>query len=105
MPKINLGYKKPRGKTYNKAAYQRVYQSAQWRRLREHKKQSNPLCEDCELENLTTPAQEIHHIKPFEIGNTEDEIANLAFDFDNLVSLCILHHKQRHFLLNQNQNP
>ena len=93
MPTINLGYKSKPDLTYNKIMYQKVYQDRRWRKLRAYKFKTNPLCELCELEGKTTQADEIHHIIPFEVN------PDLAFDYDNLISVCVAHHKYLHSLL------
>lgn len=78
--------------TVNKREYQKVYNTKRWKTLRALKIADNPVCEECEKEGRTTPTQEIHHIKPFEINGD----MSLAYDYDNLISLCIEHHKQAH---------
>jgi hypothetical protein len=37
---------------------------------------------------------------PFGIYNEVEDIERLAYDYDNLISLCIEHHKKLHALLN-----
>lgn len=93
MPTINRGQKKQRERTENKRIYQSIYQDRRWKRLRKLKFSTNPLCEICLEENHITQTEEIHHVIPFQTGITEDQIEALAFDFDNLQSLCIKHHK------------
>jgi 5-methylcytosine-specific restriction enzyme A len=100
MPTINLGYKKKRDTTYNTTKHQEVYQDKRWKRLRKLKFLINPLCEVCEKRGKVVVADEIHHIIPFLTGTTEEEIETLAFDYDNLISLCIACHKEAHRLLN-----
>ena len=100
MPTIKLIKSKPRLITYNKSLYQRIYQSRRWRRLRAFKFANNPVCELCALAGETTVATEIHHIKPFDVAKNDDELFDLAYDYDNLVSVCTPHHKYLHTLLN-----
>jgi 5-methylcytosine-specific restriction protein A len=96
MPTIRLQKKKPREVTYNKRAYQWVYNTPQWRRLRAAKLREDPICEECAKHGLTSITQEIHHRIPFEIMRTADEIELIAYDYDNLVSLCTPCHKEAH---------
>ena len=93
MATINLGGKKKRDRTYNKTAYQKVYQDKRWKRLRKAKLRNNPLCEECEKEGRVSITEEIHHIRTFDIdGNYE----RLAFDYDNLMCLCKECHYKKH---------
>jgi 5-methylcytosine-specific restriction enzyme A len=97
MPTITLMKKKPREVTINKAAYQAVYNTTKWKRLRRAKIKANPLCEECEKKGITTVAAEVHHIIPFDIGNA----CELAYDYDNLISLCVECHKEAHAKMHQ----
>ena len=89
-PTINLGQYKKRDRTINKQAAQAIYNTPRWKRLRAWKVQNNPLCEDCEHEGRVTITEEVHHILDI------DSRPDMAFDYDNLISLCIEHHKKRH---------
>ena len=94
MPRINLPKRKKRERTYNKTAYQRVYQDKRWKRLRKAKLRANPLCEECERMGKTTQTEHVHHIIPFDI---EGDYEELAFDYDNLQSLCHECHVKKHY--------
>lgn len=96
MPTINLPKRRPRIVTFNKAAYQDIYQDPRWRKLRDQKLRDNPICEICEKKRRVVQTEEIHHVKPFEISANRDELERLAFDYDNLISLCIPCHKEEH---------
>lgn len=96
MPTINLGTGKARDRTVNKAAYQSIYQDSRWKSLRLQKLKDNPVCELCDLEGKTSPTKEIHHKIPFDISMSQEQIEALAFDYDNLISLCIPCHKKQH---------
>jgi 5-methylcytosine-specific restriction protein A len=91
MPTIKL-IKSKRPVTVNKKEYQKVYNTRRWKDLRAAKIRNNPVCEECARQGKTTPTKEIHHIKPFEIDND----LSLAYDYDNLISLCVECHKQAH---------
>lgn len=62
-----------------------------WRRVREEKLKLNPLCEMCG----EVLAEEIHHLKPLEDYTNDPELMEqLAYDPNNLQSLCkYCHHK------------
>jgi len=94
MPTINLGQRKRAVRTVNKQLYQNIYQDPRWKRLRAAKFRANPLCEKCEAKGMVVMAQEVHHKIPFQTGTTPEEIERLAFDYDNLESLCIPCHKE-----------
>ena len=98
MPTITLMKKKPREVTVNKAAYQSVYNTPQWKRLRKAKIKANPLCEECEKKGMTTIAREVHHIVPFDINGIDNDI---AYDYDNLICLCVDCHKEAHAKLHK----
>lgn len=74
----------------------KIYNSARWRELRQLKFQQNPLCETCLKKGIIKPADDIHHIVSF--MSTSDSIQRrfLAFDFDNLMSLCDECHQEIH---------
>lgn len=73
-----------------------IYNTARWRELRESKLRNNPLCEKCLEEGRTTPADDIHHIQSF--MSSDDPIIRkaLAFDSNNLMSLCDWCHQKVH---------
>lgn len=74
--------------------YQRLMKSGTWQRLRLSYLKAHPLCERCEVNGLTVPAEEIHHIIP--IANERDyaRMRRLAYDTMNLQALCReCHHK------------
>ena len=61
-----------------------------WRVLSERFRADNPLCHDCNWEGRTTPAEEVHHIKPI------SEYPELRLKLDNIVALCKECHATRH---------
>jgi len=89
MPTINLGKKKKRDRTFNKQKFQGIYQDKRWKRVRGRKFRANPLCEDCEREGVVRQTEEVHHIRGV------DDFPDEAFEIDNLMSLCVEHHKKR----------
>jgi len=99
MPTIKLPKKKPREVTYNKQAYQWIYNTPIWKRLRAEKFKANPVCEHCEKEGRVSITEEVHHRIPFEIMSSREQQQEVAYDRDNLVSLCMDCHKEAHRLL------
>ncbi|WP_258335899.1 HNH endonuclease signature motif containing protein [Phocaeicola barnesiae] len=73
-----------------------IYQSTRWRKLRALKIADQPLCEMCLQEGKTTIAEDVHHIKSF--MSTDDSVLRraLAYDYDNLMSICKVHHQMIH---------
>jgi 5-methylcytosine-specific restriction protein A len=101
MPKINLGRKKSRDRTYNKSALQKYYNTPRWKRLREYKFQDNPICEICYKNGIVTLTEEVHHIIPIDIYNPNEA---LIYDYNNLMSLCKECHVKIHSRL-RGENP
>jgi 5-methylcytosine-specific restriction protein A len=98
MPTVNLVKRKVRDVTVNKRAYQGVYNTKRWKKLRAAKLSNNPLCEECLKKGIARPVDEIHHIRPFDINDIDYE---LAYDYDNLISLCYDCHKEAHAKLHR----
>lgn len=73
-----------------------VYNTSLWRKLREWKLSEEPLCEICKKKDIITPACEVHHKIPIMEGNTIEEIQQLGFDPENLMSLCQECHRNIH---------
>lgn len=68
--------------------YVKLLNSMRWLRLRRSKLNKNPLCEECEKEGFVSPATEVHHIVPIQTAVTYNEKEALAYDINNLMSLC-----------------
>ena len=74
--------------------------SRRWKRLRASYLSLHPLCEACEINGLTTPATEIHHVVPIESkAGRSDDMHALAFDPNNLKALCKACHVEAHRVL------
>lgn len=101
MPTINLPSPKKREPTTNKDKYQKIYHDPRWKRIRAEKFKKNPLCELCIIQGVIRQTEEIHHIIPFQSESEIEEIEKLAFDIENLQSLCIPHHKNVDKLIRQ----
>lgn len=98
MPTI---YKRPkrtsaRTDDYYYAERRKIYSSARWRRLRAWKFACDPLCESCLQDGKTVPAEDIHHVVSFMSTDDPSQRIHLAYDFDNLVSLCKKCHQSIH---------
>ena len=76
--------------------YQKLLNSKEWKRLRWHKLEANPLCELCKAEGKVVAAVDVHHIRPCETARTIDEMRALCFNPANLQSLCIACHSRVH---------
>ena len=82
----------------------RIYQSKEWKLLRNAKREANPTCERC-LEmgkaagvkkGWVRPVQVIHHKIPIETARNFEEMKAIAFRWDNLQSLCFKCHSEIH---------
>lgn len=73
-----------------------VYNTARWKRLRLVKLRDNPLCEVCEKKGITKMADDVHHIQSFMSVDDPEARKALAFDYDNLMSLCDECHSEIH---------
>ena len=74
----------------------RIYNSERWHKLSVYKRSVNPLCELCEKKGITRHAEDVHHIISFMKGESRGEIEDLAYNFDNLMSLCKECHQNIH---------
>lgn len=74
----------------------RCYNTLRWRKLREAKLQDSPLCEICLEKGKVTPATEVHHIHHVADVGSFLEAMDVAFDYNNLMSLCTQCHQDLH---------
>ena len=105
MPVINRP-KKKRQKAGANASISKIYNTPEWKKLRDWQIYTHPLCEDCLNENIINEdgtygqclrcAEEVHHIVPISTGGDELKMKDIAYNADNLVSLCRFHHHLRH---------
>lgn len=79
----------------NKEQRTDIYQSKQWKELRQSYIMQHPLCEICLALGKTTPAEDIHHKDSFTnySGNMRLKV---AYDYNNLIALCKQHHSYLH---------
>ena len=67
-----------------------------WQRLRLCHLRDHPLCEKCLAKGKVVPGEDIHHIKsPFNYDNMTIDM-QLAFDDNNLQTLCKTCHQEEH---------
>jgi 5-methylcytosine-specific restriction protein A len=78
------------------ANYIKLINTARWRRLRLKKLQAQPLCECCNNKGKITPATEVHHVTPVESVTGVNQMEDLMFDYNNLMSLCHKCHSDIH---------
>lgn len=64
------------------------YNTDTWRRFRQSYLMSHPLCELHSALNEVVPAEEVHHIVPISQAGSRLEANDIAFDSNNLMSLC-----------------
>lgn len=97
MPTIYKPKKKyQRNDSQYDAERRKIYNSQRWRDLRTWKFTNNPLCEKCMKNNIITPAEDIHHIVSFMRCTDPYQMNTLAYDYDNLMSLCKKCHQEIH---------
>lgn len=89
--------KKQRTLQINRQDRQDIYKSNKWKQLRHSKLLSNPLCELCLMQGKITPAVDVHHSDSFANYQGQKRL-EVAYDYDNLVSLC----KQCHSWVHRN---
>lgn len=97
MPTINKPHRRRKKDTsIEDVERKKIYATKRWKQLRSAKFANSPLCEICLQQGKVTVAEDIHHITSF--MSTDDPIKRqyLAYDYDNLMSLCKIHHQEIH---------
>ena len=80
---------------------QRIYNSSEWRRLRDAKLEQQPLCERCLEQGYYVSARCVHHKVPIETARNYEEMKRLAFcAMSGLQSLCYQCHSDIHKVMN-----
>ena len=79
---------------------QRIYNSKEWKLVREAKLNAEPLCEQCKRSGKWVSATCVHHIIPIETATDFAYMRELAFRYTNLMSLCYQCHSDIHKALN-----
>lgn len=88
--------KKLLNKSLVKQEANQIYNTSFWKKLRQKKLSENPLCENCLDSEVITKAVEIHHIIPFMRGFDRQAKLKLAYNLNNLKSLCLKCHYKIH---------
>lgn len=99
MPTINKPKKNYSRKKHgvHELIQKHVYSTTRWRNLVKVKRMISPLCQKCLAEGRTTATQEIHHVIPLKAcGGDINYLLQLAFDYENLMSLCCNCHEEIH---------
>lgn len=100
MPRIYKPQAKPRHHSVNRTRrHELVYNDSRWRPLREQILQRDGgLCQDCLAQGrLTDTDLAVHHlISPFIVGLSQQDFDYLAWNPDNLITLCRECHNRRH---------
>lgn len=96
MPTINKPKKSNVQKHGKTKEIWNLYNTSKWRKLRQAKLLQNPLCERCEEKGITTEATQVHHVTPISTATNDLEMMDLAYNFNNLQSLCDKCHQDIH---------
>lgn len=98
MPTINKGKKINNYQRHGKALdiYRTVYNTSQWRKLRDAYISAHPLCERCLERGVVRPAKEVHHVTPISTATSDLEMKDLGFNPTNLMALCEECHHELH---------
>jgi 5-methylcytosine-specific restriction protein A len=78
---------------------QKLYNTTTWRKLRDAHLMLHPLCESCLEKGIINDGGgilEVHHKTPISTGKTDIEKMGLAFDANNLRTLCQRCHTEEH---------
>lgn len=104
MPTINRGNFKNKGNSCpsnRRKERQLIYNTPEWKKLSKAFKMAHPLCQRCLEKGRIKEAQHIHHIQSFMSVDDELRRKELAYDWDNLLSLCVECHNDIHNHHNQ----
>lgn len=78
----------------NREEQNRFYKGRKWKRCRDAYISEHPFCERCMKLGIITAAEHVHHIIELNESNYKDPM--IAFNPDNLESLCFECHKAEH---------
>lgn len=76
--------------------YKHLINSQRWRSCRDRQLRLHPLCQRCEKEGRIRLAEEVHHIRPIESVHDYMSMEALAYDMNNLMSVCCECHHDIH---------
>ncbi|WP_073346078.1 HNH endonuclease [Bacteroides congonensis] len=78
--------------------YIKLINCHRWRKLRNEQLKRNPLCNVC-----GDIATEVHHLRPIESEKEFDRMETLAYDPNNLQSLCHKCHSATHIAMKKHK--
>lgn len=78
-------------RTEKKRFLRHIYNSRKWKELRNEYITEHPNCEIC-----GKIAQQVHHKRRFSTGKNKKDMLKLAYDRNNLMSLCKHCHISKH---------
>lgn len=87
---------KQKNRSINDEERKKIYATTKWRKLRLAKLMEQPLCEMCLKEGKTKLGEDVHHIISFLSTNDPNKRKQLAFDYNNLMTICKYHHQLIH---------
>jgi len=87
--------KKQHNPSNNRIERQKIYNTDRWHKLRASKLMRSPLCEVCLSKGVITPAFHIHHIDSF-MNYEGMKRKEVAYNPDNLMSICEQCHSRKH---------
>lgn len=96
MPTISKPKKKTQQNSIVRQERIKVYNSVRWRRIRDIKLATDPLCERCAEAGITRAAEDVHHVVSFMSTTNPEKRKFLAYDYSNLQSLCKKCHQEIH---------
>lgn len=96
MPTINKPNKKQKNQTVNERIRKEVYATSKWRKLRVAKLIEQPLCEICLQNGKVTAGIDVHHIISFVSILDPLKRKEVAYDYNNLQTLCKECHQKIH---------
>lgn len=96
MPTINKPKKKQKNLSVNEQVRRSIYDTVKWRNLRKAKLIQQPLCEKCLEAGIITEGCDIHHIVSFVDAPTILRRNEIAYDINNLMTLCKKCHQKIH---------
>ena len=104
MPTLNFTkrhYTSPHKKRGKQGDIQKIYNSANWQKLRKAHLMEHPLCENCERNGRVTPATCVHHKQIISSEEDKYRMLDIALAGSNCMSLCNECHTKMHTLARQ----
>lgn len=96
MAWIEKKRKAPRPADSSRKRRMDVYNRRQWGRLRLWKLRGEPLCEVCRMEGRVKAGDDVHHLRTFTHARDEAQRDQIAFDPENLLTVCDSCHNRLH---------